>query len=142
MNNPAQVLPMDIAIKSPTGSASYAWNHNQIHFEANNSGWTDTQPKYLLVYAYGVYDANELTIGCIGFGNSNGFTCVWLREGLKYYVTSNVIPHIYKNGYTSSSGEEYLPGPNLYGGATHANVSIVFTPNGQSMFLTKVFPAS
>jgi hypothetical protein len=79
---------------------------------------------------YGVYDSNEITIGCIGYGNTNGERCVWVRGGMVYRFYCTAFPTLRTANYSygSSSTEIYTVGTNFYGG-TNTNVTIIWTPN-------------
>lgn len=116
---------IDCEITSPSLSGGAAWNQNAISFSMKWTGWSDT-PKSLHIYHYGVYDANEITIGCIGGGNHNGHLCVWLRGGMNYSFYSNHKATLRESGYTAGD-EYYSVGTNYYGGS-NSYVSIYFTP--------------
>lgn len=120
---------LDCEIHSPCLGGAAAYNQNIIHFQMFAYGWSDT-PKRFDVLQYGVYDGNEITIGSIGYGNTNGERCVWLRGGMLYRFYCNVVPtlHTANYSYGSSNTEIYTVGTNYYGG-TNTNITIVWTPD-------------
>lgn len=122
----------EVMITSVSTLESMPYNQNRIHFTISNDGWNDT-PKSLFIKEYACFDVNEITIGCIGYGNkASQNACVWLRGGVKYtvytmdcsvtYTGADVIEN--PNGSNSS---KFTVGTNYYGG-TNSNVSILFTP--------------
>lgn len=134
-------LELDCEIHSPNlvGSASY--NQNVIHFKLIAQGWADT-PRRFLVESYGVYDANEKTLGCIAYGNQKGANCIWLRGGMKYRFYCNREPILHSADY-SNENEKFTVGTNYYGGSSNANITIVWTPgNYQSFYASNNIQAS
>ena len=117
---------IDCEIYSPSFSSTADYNQNYIHFLLFSRGWNDT-PKRFQILQYGVYDANEICIGCLGWGLREGTNCIWLRGGLSYTFYSNNQPTPHLEDYTSSS-ETFTVGENLYGG-TNTYVDIAWTPN-------------
>lgn len=117
---------LDIEVHSPNLGGTQPYNQNAIHFLITRQGWSDT-PKNFFVLSYGVFDGNEITIGCIGAGQKKGPICVWVRGGLLYRFFCNGRPTLYPSGYTSDSGEIFNPGSNYYGG-TNTAIDILFTP--------------
>lgn len=120
---------LDVSISSRGAGAADPWNQNYIHFSYTGNGWNDYQPYQLNIYHYGVYEASELTIGCIGMGTRNGNVCLWIRGGLQYTLATNYTPKLYTSGYTSPNDEVFSVGTNLYGGS-NSYVLIRFTPDG------------
>lgn len=116
----------DVAVKSDGGIASNPYNQNRIHFLASYYGWSDT-PKSLNILEYACYDADEITIGCIGYGLREGGWAIWLRGGTGYWFSClNATPILRTSDYTIGN-EKFTVGTNYYGG-NNKNVAIVFTP--------------
>lgn len=113
-------------IHSPSSDASNDYNQNVLSFRLLKTGWGDT-PYSFFVETYDVYDANEITIGCIGYGQEQGNVVVWVRGGMKYRIISNRKPIIYPNGF-SQNNEIFTVGPNYFGGYDYQKLSICFTP--------------
>lgn len=101
-------------IHSPSLGGANPYNQNAIHFLLTADGYSDT-PKSFKVLSYGLYTASEITIGAVGYGNTAGEHCVWLRGGLKYDFFCTTKPILYSEGY-SSSEQVFMPGTNYYGG--------------------------
>jgi hypothetical protein len=120
---------LNCEIHSPSTGGAATYNQNVIHFQLIAAGWSDT-PKRFDVLQYGVYDSNEITIGCIGYGNKNGERCVWLRGGMVYCLYCNAEPTLHTAAYSygSSSTEVYTVGTDYFGG-TNTNVTIIWTPD-------------
>lgn len=118
---------IDCEIHSQGGGSAEPYNQNIIHFNVISEGWSDNfVRKKLIVLQEGNYDNNEIAIGSIGLGQQDGYTCVWLRGGIKYYFTSNFVAELHTSDYTINN-EKYTVGTNYYGG-TNANVTIVRSP--------------
>lgn len=113
-------------IHSPSLEGNAPYNQNVISFRLLSQGWSDT-PTLLSIDEYGVYDTNEITIGCIGRGSKDGYVCVWVRGGMTYRILSNKKPTLYTED-TTFGNETYTVGANYYGGTENRNVSIIFTP--------------
>ena len=125
-------IPVDCEIHSPNVSGSDPYNQNVIHFRLLTEGWNDT-PQLFNIYEYGVFQTNEITIGCIGrsterMGSKLEGECVWLRGGLVYRFLSNIKPVLHTSNYSPDTNITYSVGTNYYGG-TNTSVSILFTPN-------------
>lgn len=116
----------DVAVCSQSLYGSDPYNQNRIHFLASFYGWSDT-PKSLNILEYGCYETNEITIGCIGYGQREGGFAIWLRGGRTYYFYClNAAPTLRTSDYTNGS-QKFTVGTNYYGG-NNVNVAIVFTP--------------
>ena len=116
----------EVAIHSPSAPGSVAYNQNRIHFEISTHGWNDMRYN-LNVSEYSCWQSDEITIGCIGIGYSNGGWAIWLRGGMNYRCyTRNATPSLKTADYTFDN-EIYTVGTNYYGG-TNTNVNIIFTP--------------
>lgn len=116
----------DVAVCSQSLSGSDPYNQNRIHFLASFFGWSDT-PKSLNILEYGCYETNEITIGCIGYGQREGGFAIWLRGGRRYYFYClNATPTLMTSDYTNGS-QKFTVGTNYYGG-NNEYVAIVFTP--------------
>lgn len=108
-------LELDCEISSPQGTSLEPWNNNHIHFLLTSWGWTDVRRTFS-VLSCGVYDSNEITIGSVARGLKQGYSCVFLRGGIKYDVIANREPELKETGYTGYSGEAYMPGADITGG--------------------------
>lgn len=116
----------DVAVNSQSLYGSDPYNQNRIHFLASFYGLSDT-PKSLNILEYGCYETNEITIGCIGYGQREGGFAIWLRGGRTYYFYClNATPTLRTSDYTNGS-QKFTVGTNYYGG-NNKNVAIVFTP--------------
>lgn len=116
----------DVAVRSDGGMGSDAYNQNRIHFLASYHGGSDT-PESLNILEYACYDAGEITIGCIGYGQREGGWAIWLRGGEGYWFSClNATPTLRTSDYTIGS-EKFTVGTNYYGGS-NVNVAIGFTP--------------
>lgn len=113
-------------IHSPSLGGNAPYNQNVISFRLLSQGWSDTQSS-LSIDEYGVYDTNEITIGCIGKGTKDGRVCVWVRGGMNYRILSNKKPTLYTED-TTFGNETYTVGTNYYGGTKNNNVYPIFTP--------------
>ena len=113
-------------IHSPSFDSNALYNQNVISFRLLNQGWHDT-PSSFSIDEYGVYDTNEITIGCIGRGSKDGYVCVWVRGGLTYMILSNRKPTLYTED-TTLGLETFTVGTNYYGGTGNNNVWPIFTP--------------
>lgn len=113
-------------IHSPSLGGNAPYNQNVISFRLLSQGWSDT-PCSLSIDEYGVYDTNEITIGCIGRGSKDGYVCVWVRGGMTYRILSNKKPTLHTED-TALGNETYTVGTNYYGGTGNKNVGIIFTP--------------
>ena len=118
------ILRCEIHSPSLIGNALY--NQNVISFRLLSQGWSDT-PSSFSIDEYGVFDTNEITIGCIGKGTKNGYVCVWVRGGLTYMILSNRKPTLYTED-TTLGLETFTVGTNYYGGTGNNNVWPIFTP--------------
>lgn len=122
---------LDCEIMSPNLSGTAAYNQNHIHYRLLARGWSDT-PRLFEILNYGVYDQNEITIGCIGYGSSNTYaSVVWLRGGLLYRIWANDVPTLHTTDYdndSANSGSKFTVGTNYYGGSSNVRTTIVFTP--------------
>lgn len=127
---PIVFYPSDVILRceihSPNLISTSKYNQNVLSFRLCQRGWSDT-PYSLFVETYNVYDANEITIGCIGYGTHKGNVVVWLRGGLNYTIVANRKPIIYNNGFVSTD-EKFTVGPNYFGGDENENTHICFTP--------------
>lgn len=119
----SQIPELDCEIRSTSSTASAAYNQNNIHYLLTSQGWSDT-PQHFVILSQGNFDDSEITIGAVGYGLSEGMTCVWLRGGLTYYFISNRIPTLKTSDYTYGS-EVYTVGTALSGG-TNKNVYVVW----------------
>ena len=119
----------DCEIHSPSEAGTVAYNQNMIHFLLTTRGYSDT-PKSFKVLSYGLYTANEKTIGAIGYGNTTGEQCVWLRGSLKYQFYCNKKPILYAEGYANNS-QEFTVGPDYFGGE-NVGVTIKWTADNPS----------
>lgn len=125
-------------IHSPSLGGTEEFNQNMIHFLLTSDGYSDT-PKSFKVLSYGLYTTNEITIGAVGYGNTAGEHCVWLRGGLKYDFFCTTKPILYTEGY-SYSEQVFMPGTNYHGGE-NAKVTICWSAdNPRSEVLSE--PAS
>ena len=113
-------------IHSPSFGSEALYNQNVISFRLLSQGWCDT-PSSFSIDEYGVYDTNEITIGCIGKGTKDGYVCVWVRGGLTYMILSNRKPTLYTED-TTLGFETFTVGTNYYGGTGNNNVWRIFTP--------------
>lgn len=128
----------DCEIHSPNVFGHSDFNQNMIHFLLTADGWSDT-PKSFKVLSYGLYSTKEITIGAVGYGNTSGEHCVWLRGGLKYDFFCTTKPILYPDGW-SQSKQLFMPGVNYYGGE-NAHVTICWSAdNPRSEVLSE--PAS
>ena len=119
-------LELDCEIHSPNLGGGDPYNQNHIHFLLTWQGWSDT-PKRFVVLSYGVYDAGEITIGCIGTGNQNGANCIWVRGGRLYRFYCNRAPTLHTTDW-SYGNEKFTVGTSQSGG-TNANVTTAFKPS-------------
>lgn len=117
--------PLHCKIQSDSRSNSHAYNQNILEFSFVARGWSDT-PKKLTIINYGCYSNSEITIGCIGNGNEEGITCVWVRGGSNYRIWSNRVGSLKTSDYTS--GNEIFTVGTGYSGGTNTKVTIYFTP--------------
>lgn len=122
----------EVMIASQGNRGTSPYNQNRIHFTISNYGWYDT-PISLFIKEYTCWDNKEITIGCIGYGNSSSKNaCVWLRGGIKYTVftmdcsVTSTGEDVIENP-NDSNGSKFTVGTNYYGG-TNSNVYILFTP--------------
>lgn len=122
---------LDCEIMSPNLGGTAAYNQNHIHYRLLARGWSDT-PRLFEILNYGVYDQNEITIGCIGYGSSSTYaSVVWLRGGLLYRIWANDVPTLHTTDYdddSANSGSKFTVGTNYYGGSSNIRTTIVFTP--------------
>lgn len=128
---------LDCEIMSPDLGGGADYNQNHIHYRLLSKGWSDT-PTLFTILGYGVYDGNEITIGCIGRGQSSTYdSCVWLRGGMTYMIWANQPPTLHTSDWndtgTGSSCSKFTVGPNYYGG-DNIKVSIIFTPQSTIKF--------
>lgn len=114
----------DCEIHSPNVTGSSAYNQNILHFQLHACGYSDT-PKSFKVLSYGAYSNLEITIGAVGYGNTTGEHCVWVRGGMKYEFICNIKPVLYVDSY-SSNEQVFMPGTNYYGG-TNEKVTICWS---------------
>ena len=118
---------LEVQISSDSGVGSAKWNQNHIHFIARAGGWSDNG-SMLIILNHRFYQANEVTIGSIGFGTQNGTMCVWLRGGCGYSIYhTGVVSDTYHTSSYSIGGSRYTVGTNFYGGS-NSNVSIQWSP--------------
>lgn len=118
---------IEVQITSASEIASAKWNQNHIHFIARSGGWSDNG-SMLIILNHRFYQANEVTIGSIGFGTQNGTMCVWLRGGCSYDVYhTGVVSDTYHTSSYSIGGSRYTVGTNFYGGS-NSNVLIQWSP--------------
>ena len=118
---------LEVQITSDSGIGSAKWNQNHIHFIARAGGWSDNG-SMLIILNHRFYQANEVTIGSIGFGTQNGTMCVWLRGGCGYIIYhTGVVSDTYHTSSYSIGGSRYTVGRNFYGGS-NSNVSIQWSP--------------
>ena len=118
---------LEVQITSDSGIGSAKWNQNHIHFIARAGGWSDNG-SMLIILNHRFYQANEVTIGSIGFGTQNGTMCVWLRGGCGYRIYhTGVVSDTYHTSSYSIGGSRYTVGRNFYGGS-NSNVSIQWSP--------------
>lgn len=114
-------------IYSIGGMDSKPYNRNMISFSVSRLGWPDI-PYSFTIEHYNLHSNNEITIGCIGFGDHEpGHHVVWLRGSLRYIVLSNIKPTLHTSDYTDND-ETYTVGTNYYGGSGNTNVNIIFIP--------------
>ena len=85
---PPTDLELDCEIHSPNVPGSQPYNQNRIHFLQAAQGWSDT-PVSLEILSYNLYDIDEVTIGAIGRGTTDGGNAVWVRGGLIYRFICN-----------------------------------------------------
>ena len=116
----------EVAISSESGIGSAEYNQNRIHFDISTYGWSDT-PFTLNIREYTCYENNEITIGCIGRGETYGGWAIWLRGGIHYACLSRNCDLTLKTSDFTFYNEIYTVGTNYYGGA-NSNVRVVFTP--------------
>lgn len=104
------------------------WNQNSIRFSLKSRGWSDT-PFALIIKSYANYSNSEITIGCIGTGNTVGNNAIWLRGGLKYHFFANIGARLEDGGFNSGGSEPeiFTTGSN-YEGGTNTRVSVMFRP--------------
>ena len=114
----------DCEIHSPNVAGSSAYNQNILHFQLHACGYSDT-PKSFKVLSYGTYSNLEITIGAVGYGNTTGEHCVWVRGGMKYEFICNIKPVLYVDSY-SSNEQVFMSGTNYYGG-TNEKVTICWS---------------
>jgi hypothetical protein len=124
-------LELDCEIHSPNLGGGDPYNQNHIHFLLTWQGWSDT-PKRFVVLSYGVYDAGEITIGCIGTGNQNGVNCIWVRGGRLYRFYCNRTPTLHTADW-SYGNEKFTVGTSQSGG-TNANVTTAFKPSDYTAY--------
>ena len=124
-------LELDCEIHSPNLGGGDPYNQNHIHFLLTWQGWSDT-PKRFVILSYGVYDANEITIGCIGTGNQNGANCIWVRGGRLYRFYCNRTPTLHTADW-SYGNEKFTVGTSQSGG-TNANVTVSFKPSDYTAY--------
>lgn len=123
---------IEVQITSDTASGSAKWNQNHIHFIARAGGWSDNG-SMLIILNHRFYQANEVTIGSIGFGTQNGTMCVWLRGGCGYTIYhTGVITDTYHTSSYSIGGSTYTVGRNFYGGS-NSNVTIQWSPTSSGI---------
>lgn len=114
----------DCEIHSPKVAGTSAYNQNILHFQLHARGYSDT-PKSFKVLSYGTYSSSEITIGAVGYGDTSGEHCVWVRGGMKYEFICNIKPVLYTDGY-SNNEQAFMPGTNYYGGE-NARVTICWS---------------
>lgn len=124
-------LELDCEIHSPNLIGGDPYNQNHIHFLLTWQGWSDT-PKRFVVLSYGVYEAGEITIGCIGTGNQNGANCIWVRGGRLYRFYCNRTPTLHTADW-SYGNEKFTVGTSQSGG-TNANVTTSFKPSDYTAY--------
>lgn len=107
--------------------ATNNYNANYIHYLLSWCGYNDTPKKFTLL-AEKKFDDTEVTIGAVGGGTKGGTSCIWLRGGKHYQLCTNNTYALRLEGYTTSTGETFSPGPN-YDGGTNTNVEILYKAN-------------
>ena len=123
---------IEVQITSDSASGSAKWNQNHIHFIARAGGWSDNG-SMLIILNHRFYQANEVTIGSIGFGNQGGTMCIWLRGGCGYSVYhTGVVTDTYHTSSYSIGGATYTVGKNFYGGS-NSNVTIQWSPTSSGI---------
>lgn len=110
-----------VDIGSTTGTGSLPYNFNGLRAIINCGGWSDRGNGILVLDRFN-FSNNEITIGSIGLGTTNGWTAIWVRGGLTYNIRSNVEPQLQRTDYTTTNGEKYTVGPNLDGGSENDKV--------------------
>jgi hypothetical protein len=120
-------LELDCEIHSPNLGGAASYNQNLIHFLLTVQGWSDT-PKRLVILQYGVYTANEITIGSIGAGDRGGTNCIWVRGGMKYRFYCNQPPTLRTSAYTYDN-QVFSVGTGYNGSGSNTNVITMWTPD-------------
>lgn len=121
---------VDVEICSENGSAGLPYNQNRIKFTISAAGWSDT-PQSLFISEYDRYDANEVTIGCIGYCTEDALKAViWLRGGLYYTCyTMNCSSAPSVKTVDTTLGNSTVTVGTSYSGGTNTKVGILFTPD-------------
>lgn len=114
----------DCEIYSQNANGTSAYNQNILHFQLHSCENSDT-PKSFKVLSYNTYSFSGITIGAVGYGNTTGEHCVWVRGGMKYEFICNIKPVLYVDGY-SSNEQIFMFGINYYGG-TNEKVTICWS---------------
>ena len=121
---------VDVEIRSEEGHGGLPYNQNRIKFTISTAGWSDA-PKSLFISEYNRYDANEVTIGCIGCCTDSDYKAViWLRGGINYTCYTMNCPSApsVKTVDTALDTSIVTVGTS-YSGGTNTYVSILFTPD-------------
>lgn len=121
---------VEVEIHSEAGGASLPYNQNRIKFTISAAGWSDT-PKSLFISEYNRYQANEITIGSIGYCTQSDYKAViWLRGGIYYNCHTMNCPSApsIKTVDTALNTSVVTVGT-AYSGGTNTKVDILFTPD-------------
>lgn len=121
---------IEAEIHSRSSYVSYPFNQNVLAFRAFSAGWNDGANS-MTIKDYYVHTTNEITIGCVAFGQRDGGVCVWLRGGepSPYTIISTVEPQLFSNGYSSAEGQIATIGSTYHGAETgNTNMNIMFSP--------------
>ena len=118
----AEDLWVEIHSQGDIGAAAY--NTNRLNFVIHANGWDDSG-KSLTILNRQVYQSNEITIGAIGYGNSEGMIAIWVRGGIgNIYIKSNFAPSLKTSNYTYGS-QIFTVGTSYHGG-TNTNVTVMW----------------
>ena len=113
-----------VEIHSQGAISSAAYNTNRLNFVIHANGWDDSG-KSLTILNRQVYQSNEITIGAIGYGNSEGMIAIWVRGGIgNIYIKSNFAPSLKTSNYTYGS-QIFTVGTSYHGG-TNTNVTVMW----------------
>lgn len=113
-----------VEIHSQGDISAAAYNTNRLNFVIHANGWDDSG-KSLTILNRQVYQSNEITIGAIGYGNSEGMIAIWVRGGIgNIYIKSNFAPSLKTSNYTYGS-QIFTVGTSYHGG-TNTNVTVMW----------------